>query len=318
MLDGLNLSDPTVRQLVVTGLVVAVLLILLRIARGLIYRYVPDPARQYKASKAIRGTLAAFSILIIIGIWSPRIGGIATLLTVVGAGLAIALRELLLNVAGWLLILIRRLFEAGDRIEIKGLKGDVLDIRLQHTLLMEVGGWVDAEQSTGRLVHVPNSSVLQEQVFNYTRGFHFIWNEIPVTVTFRSDWKAAQEIMLRLANESAAIVEKQAAEEMRSVSHEFLLHFSVMTPFVYVRIVDNGVRLTLRFLCEVRKRRGMEHAFTIGMLEEFRKHGGVELAYPMVGVAQISGSQFGEETAGVGRPFADPPGLPPDEAPPPA
>jgi small-conductance mechanosensitive channel len=295
MLEGLNLSDPTVRQFIGTGIVLGLLGILLRVARGLIYRYVPDPARQYRASKAIRGTLAVFTIVVIVAIWSPRIGGIATLLTVVGAGLAIALRELLLNVAGWMLILLRRLFESGDRIEINGLKGDVLDIRLQHTLLMEVGGWVDAEQSTGRLVHVPNSSVLQDPVFNYTRGFHFIWNEIPITVTFRSDWRAAHDIMVRLANESAAIVEQQAAEEMRSVSHEFLLHFSVMTPFVYVRIVENGVRLTLRFLCEVRKRRGMEHALTVGMLDEFRSHGGIELAYPMLGLAQVSGPQFGED-----------------------
>lgn len=215
------------------------------------------------------------------------------ILTVVGAGLAIALREALLSVAGWLRIVLLHPYQQGDRIEINGMRGDVIDIRVMRTTLMEIGGWVNADQSTGRLVHVPNAWIFLYPVYNYTQGFRFIWNELSVTVTFRSNWQAAREIMESLARESTAIIGRQVAEEIRQMSREFLVHYSILTPFVYVRIVENGIRLTLRYLCEVRKRRGTEHALTVSILEAFRQHGDIELAYPALQVALPNTPQFG-------------------------
>ncbi len=198
-----------------------------------------------------------------------------------------------MSVAGWLRIVLVHPYQQGDRIEINGVRGDVIDIRVMRTTLMEIGGWVDADQSTGRLVHIPNAWVFLYPVYNYTQGFRFIWNELSVTVTFRSDWQAARDIMESLARESTAIVERQVAEEIRQMSREFLIHYSILTPFVYVRIVENGIRLTLRYLCEARKRRGTEHALTVSILEAFRRHGGIELAYPAVQVALPDTPQFG-------------------------
>ena len=99
--------------------------------------------------------------------------------------------------------------------------------------------------------------------------------------------------MAEFANETARMVEHQASQELRQLSREYLIHYSILTPFVYVRIVDNGVRLTLRYLCDVRKRRGTEHALTISILEAFSNEANIEFAYPMIGVAQIEGPQFG-------------------------
>ena len=112
-------------------------------------------------------------------------------------------------------------------------------------------------------------------------------------MTFRSDWQAAQEIMLDLAGESAAIVEQQVRKEIKKMAQEYLIFYNILTPFVYVQIVENGIRLTLRYLCEARKRRGTEHALTISMLAVFKEHGGIELAYPALGIARHEGPQFG-------------------------
>ncbi len=293
METGINWNDPLVRQIIQTLVVLGVFALLIRIGRRLASRYIDDPARRFRASRTVSRTFAVVAFVLIVVLWSSQLGSLATLLTVIGAGLAIALREVLLSVAGWMLILIRRLFEQGDRIEVNGLKGDVLDIRVQYTTVMEVGAWVAAEQSTGRMIHIPNSQVLLHPVHNYTRGFRFIWNELYVTLTFRSDWHAAQEILYTLAGESAEILEKQASEEIRNLSHEYLIHYSIMTPFVYVRIMDYGIRLTVRFLCEARKRRGIEHALAVRILEEFQAHGGIEFAYPAFGIAELRGPQFG-------------------------
>ena len=297
----LDLTQNEVWDVLLTfGVLLAVYLIV-RLTQRATLRFINEPERRYRTSKFIGRIGIIISLLAIILIWTPGWRNLIAVLSLVGAGLAIALREGLLSIAGRLNIALRPPYEQGDRIEVNGLIGDVIDIRLIHTSLMEVGGWVDADQSTGRIVHIPNSWVLQYAFYNYTQGFGFIWNEISVTVTFRSDWEAAREIMLSLAQESAAIVEQQAAKQIRRMSREFLIHYSILTPFVYVHIVRDGVRLNLRYLCDVRKRRGTDHALSVSMLKAFKEHGGIELAYDMHGVKELKTPQFGGEGNALGR-----------------
>ncbi len=294
MLDSINLQNEIVQaSLIVVGIIIATLL-LSRLTTRIAKRFVADPARLYHTSRLIRRFYGLAAIALIVGLFSPRIGDILTLLTVVGAGIAIALRESLMSIAAWFFISLTTPYRQGDRIEINGVAGDVVDIRVMKTSLMEIRNWVDADQSTGRLLHFPNGWVFLHAVKNYSRGFNFIWNELYVTITFRSNWEKARETMLQFANESARMVEHQASQEIRQLSREYLIHYSILTPFVYVRIMDNGIRLTLRYLCEVRKRRGTEHALTISILEAFRSEPDIEFAYPMVGVAQLEGPQFGD------------------------
>lgn len=280
-------------NVVLSLLIIIAAFIVSRILQRVVPRYIDEPERRYRTSRFIGRSVAALAVLAIFIVWSIGEADIATLLTVIGAGLAIALRELLLSFAGWVNIAARSPFKQGDRIEVNGVRGDVIDIRVFHSILMEIGGWVDADQSTGRLVQVPNAWIYQHSVFNHTRGFGFIWNEIPITITFRSDWQAAREIMLELGSETADIVEHQAKQEIRRISSEYLIHYSILTPFVYVKVVENGVQLSLRYLVEVKKRRGTEHALTMGILEGFREHGQIELAYSMIGSALYDTPQFG-------------------------
>lgn len=296
MFEGLDLEN----ELVQTGLIVTAILIgvfvLSRVALRLAKRFVTDPTRLYHSSKIIRRVAGLVALILIVGFFSPRLGDVLTVLTVIGAGLAIALREALLSIAGWFHISVHPPFKQGDRIEINGVAGDVVDISVMKTTLMEIRNWVDADQSTGRIVHIPNGWVFLYAVQNFSRGFKFIWNELSVTLTFRSNWKAAQDIMTDFANEGSGLVEHQASKEIHQLSKEYLIHYSILTPFVYIRIVENGVRLTLRYLCEARKRRGTEHALTISILDAFRLHDDIEFAYPTIGLSELSGPQFGEPT----------------------
>ncbi len=285
-------QDLFYRMAIAVGVILAAF-VLVRVSIQLLTRSIDDPHRIYRISRQIRRTVTIVLLGLLVVIFSPRPAELVAILTVVGAGLAIALREALLSIVGWLRIMLVHPYQPGDRIEINGVRGDVIDIRLMRTTLMEIGGWVEADQSTGRLVHVPNAWVFLYPVYNYTQSFRFIWNELSVTVTFRSDWQAARDIMESLARESTAIIERQVAKEIRQMSREFLVHYSILTPFVYVRIVENGIRLTLRYLCEVRKRRSTEHALMVSILEAFRQHGGIEFAYPAVQVALPDTPQFG-------------------------
>lgn len=296
-----SLSDPLIRRLGATLFILLLAYFLTRLGKRVLPRYVDEPARRYRAVKLVGRLATLMTFITIVALWSAGLNDFVTVLTVIGAGLVLAMREVLLSFVGWLNIVLRAPFRQGERIEINGVRGDVVDVRLFHSTMMEVGGWVDADQSTGRLVHIPNSWVYLYPVYNYTRGFGFIWNEISVTVTFRSDWQAAREIMLSLAQTSADIIAQQAKDEIRRMSREYLIHFSILTPFVYVRITGNGIRLTLRYLCEARKRRGTEHALSISILDAFKEHGGIELAYAMVGVAPFDTPQFGAPERGEAR-----------------
>ncbi len=290
-LGALSQNDVAVKILV-TAAILLLTALFVRLAGRLAQRYFDDRGRIYRStrfSRRVGGFTAALAVVII---WSPGLGDLWTLLTVVGVGIAIAMREVLLSVAGWVRIALLGTWREGDRLEIGGVKGDVIDVRMLRTTLMEIGGWVDADQSTGRIVHIPNSWIFEHAAYNYTQSFRFIWNELRITITYRSDWRAAREFMLHHAEESAAIVEQQARAEINALSREFLVHYSAMTPFVYVRMTPNGVELTLRYLCEARKRRGSEHALSVVLLDDFREHGGIEIAYHMMGMTPPDTPQF--------------------------
>jgi len=286
------LQNEVSRDLIISIGVIFVAFLMVKIGQRFARRYFDDPERVYRASKSSRRLAIFLSIVTIVLIWSPEFGDFVTVLTVIGAGMAIALREVLLSLAGWTRITVLTTFKEGDRIEINGIRGDVIDVRLLRTSLMEVGGWVDADQSTGRIVHFPNSWLFEHGLFNYTRSFKFIWNELPLIVTFRSDWNAARDIMQEYAEESAAILEQQARAEIQEISKEFLIHYSILTPFVYVKIDRDGVMLTLRYLCEARKRRGSEHALTVMILQAFSKHPQIELAHRSIAVVPRDAPQF--------------------------
>ncbi len=298
MLDDATMSqmlqnDAFVDLLWTVGIIVLAFVVV-RISHRLSRKYFDVPEQVYRSTKSVRRMVVFLAVVSIALVWSPGFGDLLTLLTVIGAGMAIALREVLLSIGGWARITLMSSYKEGDRIEINGVSGDVIDVRVLRTSLMEIRGWVDADQSTGRIVHIPNSWIFLYPVYNFTRSFEFIWNEIPVTVTFRSNWRAARDIMMKYAEESAAIIEQQARKEIKQVSREFLIHYSILTPFVYVRIVPDGVQLTLRYLCEARKRRGSEHALNLMMLDDFREHPDIELAHHTLSMRPPEARQFND------------------------
>lgn len=269
---------PYIPRVVVTVALAAFALALARAGRRLVARYVDEPAKRYTSYKIIGRVTGLVLVVAFVLLWAPVRRDMLTILTVIGTGIAISTREALLSVVGWLHLIIRSPYKHGDRIEVHGVRGDVVDVRLLHTTLVEVGGWVDGDQSTGRLVHFPNNWVFLHPIVNSTHGFGFVWSELPFTLTQASDWEAAQRILEGLAAEAAGSVEARARAAIDRLSHEFLVQYSILTPFVYVKATPEGIRLTLRYLCEVRRRRGTDHAFTVSALAAFGRHGGIALA----------------------------------------
>lgn len=275
-----GISSDTQNRLLATLIVIVVLWLIQKLISGLVLRRKDDPIKKYRWRKSLSITIYILSIIIIGDIWINQIRSMATFFGLVSAGLAIALRDPLVNLAGWAFILIRKPFEAGDRIQIGEFAGDVIDIRLYQFTMIEIRNWVDADQSTGRLIHVPNSKVFSDVQANYTTGFPYIWNEIPVLITFESDWEKAKEILVRIVNEKAEHISKPAETKIREAAKRFLIVYRKLTPIVYTDVRDFGVLLTMRYLCDARTRRTSQENIWEAVLAEFAKHKDIDFAYP--------------------------------------
>lgn len=275
----LGMSPALQGKLLATLLILFGLWLLDRVVLAVVYRRVTDAWSRYRWRKATTYATSGLGVLLVGRTWFVGMESIATFLGLLSAGLAIALKDPVTNFAGWVFLMWRRPFEVGDRIEIAGQKGDVIDIRLQQFTLNEIGNWVDADQSSGRIIHVPNGRLFLESVANYDRGFRYIWNEVPVVVTFESNWRKAKEILTRIAFKHAEHLTAQAEEDLLSASRQYLINYTKLTPIVYTSVVDNGIRLTMRYLIEPRRRRGTEHAIWEDILAELDAAPDIDLAY---------------------------------------
>lgn len=273
--------DPAFGSRIVATLAVLVAWVLvMRLVRRVLARTVDDISSRFSIVKLISYVVALLGVVTIARLWSAGIAGIGTYLGLLSAGIAIALQDLISNLAGWLFIIIRRPFRVGDRIQIGAHSGDVVDIRPFRFVMLEIGHWVHADQSTGRLLHVPNGWVFKNSVANYDSAFGYIWNEIEVTVTFESDWRKAKKALEGIVGENAERIEPDVRRQINAAAETLHIQFSKLTPVVWTSAVASGVCLTVRYLCKARERRGSESAIWEKVLDSFATMQDVDLAYP--------------------------------------
>jgi small-conductance mechanosensitive channel len=279
--DALGLSTGQLK--VVQSVVVILVVVLLRwVVLRVIHRRIEDPEVWYRARKIATYTSTFIVIFMLLRIWLIEFENFATFLGLLSAGVAIALSDVLKNLAGWVYILARRPFRVGDRIEIGEQAGDVIDVRVFRFSVLEIGNWVHADQSTGRIIHIPNGLVFTSPVANFTEGFSFIWHEIPFLITFESDWKRAEAVFAPILAEVAPGITGKAAERIKATAREYRIKYTHLTPTVYVSVEDSGVLLTGRVLVSARQRRAVDQDVWKKLLEAIAGDPTIELAYPTI------------------------------------
>jgi len=276
----LGISPETTHRLLATLITILVVVVIRAVTLRIVNRRVEDARALYRWRKTISYIAFGTALAIAVRVWFPGLKGVSTFLGLLSAGLAIALRDPIVNLAGWAFILWRKPFEVGDRIQIGAHAGDVIDVRIFQFTLMEIGNWVDADQSTGRVIHVPNGKVFTEMTANYTKGFQHIWNEIAVLVTFESNWEKAKSILTEIANRCAENLSSTAQQRLRKAAQKYMIFYSKLTPVVYTSVVDSGVLLTIRYLTAPRHRRGSSEAIWEEILREFARCDDIDFAYP--------------------------------------
>ena len=278
--NNLGLSPDLQYKIIVSFIIIIVILIIQRLLKKLLIHRIVDLKIRYQWQK-ISLYLAVFLIIIFLSnIWLELFGSMGTFLGLLSAGIAIALKDPLVNMVAWGFILIRQPFKVGDRIQIGKVSGDVIDIRLFQFSIIEIGNWVDAEQSTGRIIHIPNGVVFTEPQANYTAEFQYIWNEMPVLVTFESNWKKAKQILTDVINHHGVMLSNEAERQLIEAAKKFLIFYSKLTPIVYTSVKDSGVMLTMRYMCNPRERRTTEEKIWEDVLNRFAECDDIDFAYP--------------------------------------
>lgn len=278
--ETLGLSHHIQGKILASVLIILGLWLIHLVVLKLVWRQTEDVRKRYVWKTTLSYIFPFIGLFLIFSVWVEAFGEMGAFLGLLSAGIAIALKDPLTNIAGWLFIIVRQPFNVGDRIQIGSQQGDVIDIRLFQFTILEIGNWVDADQSTGRIIHIPNGKVFLEPQANSSKGFKFIWHEIPVLITFESNWEKTKEILFAIVTAETVSLSEKAEQEIKEASKKYLIFYKHLTPTVYTTVKDSGVLLTLRFVCDPRERRGKEQAIWESILREFARHPDIDLAYP--------------------------------------
>jgi len=276
----IGISTGIQNKILISIIIVFLLSVFRFVILRLVWRQTKDAKVRYQWNRTISFIIPFTGIILVGAVWIPAFEQFGAFLGLITAGLAIALKDPITNLAGWLFILIRKPFVIGDRVQIGENTGDIIDIRLFQFTMLEIGNWVEADQSTGRIIHLPNGKVFLEPQANYSSGFEYIWNEIKVLITFESNWEKAKSILEEIISIHTKNVDLKVEKEIQEATKNYMIFYKHLTPIVYTSVKENGVQLTMRYLCNPRKRRGSENEIWEKVLIQFKAQENIEFAYP--------------------------------------
>lgn len=279
---------PLLTNILIFILLAIILLIGRRVVLNRLYRRLKGSQNWYVTRKVLKWTNNLILILVFVYIFGSNLSGFTTALGLAGAGVTYALREVIVSFAGWFAIMFGDFFNTGDRVLLGGIKGDVIDIGMLRTTLMEMDEWVDGDQYTGRIVRVSNSYIFNSPVYNYTARFNFLWDEIHVPLRFGSDIDLGRKIMLDTAEEIIGKYHAQSEEEWTNMKRRYRIEDASLRPQVFVSFDDNWIKISLRYIVNPRERRLKRDLLFRSLLKKIEEAGDrLELASETMEVTQI-------------------------------
>ncbi len=271
----LNFTDKGLLiKLISLGVGLAIIWLVIKLLQRNIFSRISDNENRYRIKKFSSFLAYLLTILLITLVFSDKLGGLTVALGVAGAGLAFALQEVIASFAGWMAILFGGFYKTGDRVQLGGIKGDVMDIGLLRTTIMETGQWIDGDLYNGRIVLIANSFVFKEPVFNYSGEFPFLWDEIKIPVQYGSNYGKAKELILQIGREVAGDLSEQSRIQWKELQDKYRLEDAQTEPMISMIANDNWVEFTLRFVVNYKRRRATKTELFSRILEAIESSNG--------------------------------------------
>lgn len=285
----------------IAGTVIAIVLaFVVKMGGDRIIKRTRDPKERYRRFKFLNTALTVAFVAGMIILWGRLFHNKGTFFGLIGAGLAIALKEPLLSMAGRIAIFAGHMYSVGDRIEINKMSGDVIDVGMFYTRMMEIGNWITSDQATGRIVQIPNSQIFGAPVFNYTQNFSYIWDQIELPITYDSDTEAAGEIMAEAGNSYTREFLKKAEQDLEQMRHSFLVPTFDLKPHVYLTFDSNYVTLTMRYIVDPHQRRVAKTFLFAQILKKIKEREDIHFGSSTMDLAvhgQLSSLELGQKAA---------------------
>jgi len=281
--------DETLSRIAFTLLVVTILYFVLRIAleRGVL-RTIKDAKMRYSFRKAVSVFYIVAVAAVAVRIWIDDPQSLLVAYGIIAAGIAISLQDFFKNFVGSIVIFLGAAYTVGDRIAIGKTAGDVIDIGLMSTTLMEIRGWVSGDQPSGRLLTIPNGLVINHPLYNYTRDHSFVWDEISIPLTYDSDWRRANDLILGIVVEETAAMTVQADAEIERIGETYYLPKKVVEPSAYITLTDNWITLDIRYVADARNRRVLRSRLNELALAAIEEEDQITIASTTVTVTNVA------------------------------
>ena len=253
------LFNPTVGKISTVFIGIAIIWLLMKAIQKNLFSKLKDNDNRYRAKKIGSFIGYVLTIILITIVYSDKLGGLTVAFGVAGAGIAFALQEVIASFAGWLAIMFGEFYKTGDRVQLGGIKGDVMDIGVLRTTIMETGQWVDGDLYNGRIVLVANSFVFKEPVFNYSGDFPFLWDEIKIPIQYGSNYDKAKAILLEIGEDITGVLTQHSKAKWNELQNKYRLENAQTEPMVSLVANDNWVEFTLRYVVDFKKRRSTKN-----------------------------------------------------------
>lgn len=254
------LEQPLVVKIMRLLIWLFIILVSIGFLRKLLKRRIDDLSIRYKAQKGIE--IVGYILIILLFLISFTADSVKDYTIIIGlftAGITFTLQELILSIAGSFYIFFVRVYKPGDRIEINGIKGDVIDIDSIYTTIMEIGEWVSSDNYSGRIVKISNAFVFKGPIKNYSMDFPFVWDELNILITYGSDVALAKKLVLDAANARLSDFVTNSKAEWSAMVERYYIENATLDPTVAVRLTDNWIELNLRYITDYKRRRLTKH-----------------------------------------------------------
>ena len=282
------LDTPAVSKIAAAAIGIILINLIVRFLQRLASSRIESTEMRYGIRRSVMFFGYFAVIVLIIGIFSDQLSNISVALGVAGAGIAFALQEVIVSIAGWIALSFGRFYTTGDRVQLGGIQGDVIDIGVLRTTIIEIGVWVKSDQYNGRIVRIANSFIFKEPVYNYSADFPFVWDEIAVPIKYGSDHNMARELILGVGNKTVGENAEEAYKTWKTMTIKYAVEHAVVEPTVFLVANDNWMEFTLRYVVDFKKRRGTKDLLYTRILDAIvQTNGKVSMASTTIQLVDV-------------------------------
>jgi small-conductance mechanosensitive channel len=251
-------ENPAIKNVILLAILFVIIFLLVKFIKRTTIGLFKDNNSKYHFKKLINFLGYFLFVIGLLIVFNDRLSGLGTALGVAGAGIAFALQEVIVSIAGYIAIFTSNFYRLGDRVQLGGIKGDVVDIGLLRTTLMQVGDWVDGDLYNGKMVRVANSFVFKEPVYNYSGDFPFLWDEIKIPIKTSSDYEYAKALFYDILIEQVGAYSESSQMAWDKMINIYKIENARVQPMVSMMFNESWITFTLRYVVDYKLRRATQ------------------------------------------------------------